>query len=128
LDKESNVLYVAEAYKKGRGVFTNKFIFSGTLVEQAPVLVVPENQEEVMMNTVLSGYLYHGWDGNRMALAFGMGSMFNHSYTPNVVFNYNVEKNQIDYYSWTDIRPGDELVINYNGAPEDKTPVWFEVS
>jgi SET domain-containing protein len=33
----------------------------------------------------------------------------------------------IDYVALRDIAPGDEITINYNGATDDRSPLWFEV-
>lgn len=122
------MLQVRETESRGRGVFTNRFIFRDGLIESSPVLVIPEDEIETLMETEFSSYLYHEFDGKKAALAFGVGSLINHSYDPNTIFIYNSAKKTIDYYAYKDIYEGQEVLINYNGDPEDKTPVWFEVS
>ena len=38
------------------------------------------------------------------------------------------EEGLVEYVAHTDIEPGDEVCINYNGEPTDDTPVWFELA
>jgi SET domain-containing protein len=33
----------------------------------------------------------------------------------------------IEFSAIRDIQKGEEITMNYNGLPEDKTPVWFDV-
>ena len=65
--------------------------------------------------------------GEDKALALGYGSLYNHSYTPNARYFTNIENQSIDFYARKDIREGEEIMVNYNGDPEDQSPLWFEV-
>ncbi len=59
-------------------------------------------------------------------MALGYGSLYNHSYQPNA--RYDDESGQTKVFSAIrDIAPGEEIVVNYNGEPEDETPVWFKL-
>ncbi|KAF9025689.1 hypothetical protein BGZ52_008756 [Haplosporangium bisporale] len=48
-----------------------------------------------------------------MALALGLGSMFNHSKEPNVGFQRDFENKMIRYSTLRDVAPGEELCISY---------------
>ncbi|HWL25392.1 MAG TPA: SET domain-containing protein-lysine N-methyltransferase, partial [Ureibacillus sp.] len=37
------------------------------------------------------------------------------------------ENHSIDFYAMRDIHEGEEILVNYNGDPEDQSPLWFEV-
>lgn len=48
-----------------------------------------------------------------MALALGLGSMFNHSSTPNVGFQRDIDNGLIRYSTLREIQVGEELCISY---------------
>ncbi|MHA1149023.1 MAG: SET domain-containing protein-lysine N-methyltransferase [Promethearchaeota archaeon] len=118
--------------KKGRGLIANQFIKKGTLVEKAPILLLPNSDWEKVQDTIIYDYCFT-WDdpknkGEYMnALALSIMQMMNHSYTPNMRYEYDYEKNIINFIAIKDIEKGTELTVNYNGAEDDKSPVWFEM-
>jgi SET domain-containing protein len=57
-----------------------------------------------------------------------MGSLYNHSYTPNAVYAKQYDQLIITYTALRDIAAGEEILINYNGRPDDLDPLWFAVS
>ena len=121
-------LSIRESLNKGKGVFTIKAIPANTLIEIAPVIICPATDIPLIDKTNLYNY-YFKW-GNlqtEIAIALGYGSMYNHSYTPNVAYKMDYEQQTISFVAWEDIAPETELFINYNGEELDTTPVWFEV-
>ena len=110
---------------KGRGVFAQRIIREGEILERSPVIVLPGGQWQNIERTVLFNYCY-GW-GEDSALALGVGSLFNHSYHPNAAYVRHLEEQVIDYVALRDIEPEEEITINYNGDPNDMDPVWFAV-
>ena len=107
---------------KGVGVFSTAFIKKGSLIEKAPVLSIPEG--EIEENDELSNYVFTT-DSGEDVLVLGFGSLYNHSYKPNV---YNeLDGEYMIYKALQDIEENEELTINYNGDPEDESPLWFEV-
>jgi len=119
------VLYVSTIEDKGRGVFAQQAIRKGEIFERAPVIIIPGREWENLERTVLFNYCY-GW-GEDSALALGFGSLFNHSYKPNAVYNRKFEEQMIEYTALCDIDPGEEITVNYNGDPNDLDPLWFAV-
>ena len=114
--------------KYGRGVFATKSIKKGELIHEAPVIISPSNEYKHLKKTVFIEYVF--WWGENLeecALALGHGSLFNHSFTPNALYKLNLSQKTIDFYAHTDIQPGEEIMINYNGDPNDHTPVWFKL-
>ncbi|MEY2897958.1 MAG: hypothetical protein RL138_11 [Bacteroidota bacterium] len=120
-------LYIAETTKKGRGVFTREAISEGTLIEVAPVIVLPKEERTWIDQSVLYNY-YFLWGANneQTALALGYGSMYNHSTAPNVAYQMDFHAQTITYIAWRDIAAGEELCINYNGDEDSQEKVWFE--
>jgi SET domain-containing protein len=114
--------------KYGRGVFATRDIQSGELIHVAPVIVLSKEECETAESTILANYVF-SWrkKTGRCALALGYGSLFNHSYTPNAKYKLRTKKDTIEFFAYTDIKAGDEIFVNYNGKPEDQSPLWFEV-
>ena len=61
-----------------------------------------------------------------LALALGYGSLYNHSYRPNARYDDVGQRTKL-FTALRAIEPGEEITINYNGDPEDGSPVGFEV-
>jgi SET domain-containing protein len=110
---------------KGRGVFAQTRLLAGTLIERAPVIVVPAGQWEYMDKTVLFDY-YFAW-GEHSAIALGYGSLYNHSYAPNAGYVKKLQEQVIEFFALRDIEAGEEILVNYNGDPADDSPLWFRV-
>lgn len=112
--------------KYGRGIFATRDINKDELIEASPVVISPEKEWKYMKKTILFYYCFY-WGENDTAIALGYGSLFNHSYSPNVTFENNEENSTIDFYALCDIKAGEELTINYNGDPDNKSELWFDV-
>jgi uncharacterized protein len=112
----------------GRGIFATRTIQKGALIHEAPVIVCPNDEYRKLQKTVLRNY-YFNWGENydHVAIALGYGSLFNHSYTPNAVFENNLKKETVDFFALKKIKAGEEILVNYNGDPNDKKALWFDV-
>jgi SET domain-containing protein len=108
---------------RGRGVFATRSYESGDVVETAPVIVIPAHHREHLDETVLCAY-YFPWAG-RGAIALGLISLYNHSFTPNVDMVKDLETETISAVVVAPVSPGDELTFNYGGTPDARTPVLF---
>lgn len=124
--KPSQVIEVRNVPGKGRGVFATEDIPKGTVIERAPVLVMPANDAlHDDISDLLSSYVFE-WEEDTVALALGFGSMYNHSYTANARYD-DVGKQVKVYTAVKDIAAGDEITINYNGEEGNTTDVGFDV-
>ena len=110
---------------KGRGVFAEKRYHQGELIERVPVAVLPNWQWYYVEKTILVDYCFL-W-GDEMAIPFGNVIFFNHSYTPNAMYVKKLEERVMEIIALKEIEMSEEIVVNYNGDPEDNTPLWFEV-
>ncbi len=119
--------YVGPTRRKGRGVFAEKRYRVGDILETAPVIVMSEDDFINVQDTVLYGYIF-GWGDNECALALGAGSLYNHSYTPNARYEHDHDNMTIQYIAIRPIKKSEEICINYNGDPEDKSPLHFDVA
>lgn len=107
---------------RGRGVFATKRIKRGTVIESCPVLLFEQKTSRHM----LQEFAFR-WDKNHVALALGWGSLYNHSYTPNAACDQRKRQQCIDIIALRNIEVGEEITFNYNGAPDDDSPLWFTV-
>ena len=109
---------------KGRGVYATAAIAAGSLIESAPVIVVPAEQCALLDRTILHDY-YFDWDGDAAhggsgAVALGIVSLCNHSRRPSARVRRNRAQSSLDLVALTAIAAGDEITIDYN------CPLWFE--
>lgn len=116
-------IYVGMTKKKGRGVFTRNDIPKNTVIEVAPLLIAKIKPGD-------EGYFDHvlyEWGKNEYALALGFGSLYNHSIKPNADYELSDHGGlpNIQIRSIRKITKFEEITINYNGDPKDKTPWEF---
>lgn len=120
-------LYIADSPGKGKGVFTSEVIEAGTIIEIAPVLVLPERDSELIDKSFLYNYYFLWGDAHKnYAICLGYGSLYNHSYEPNCIYETYYEDEKMHFITRRDIAAGEELTVNYNWDPDDKKPVWFD--
>jgi len=121
-------LYLAESIipKAGRGVFAALKIKKGEVIESCPVLVLPRRDYSVLKKTELRNY-YFMWGKTTVALCFGYGSLYNHSYKPNATYKKKIKEKIIEFVAIKDIKKNEEIAVNYNyGNPRDKSPLWIK--
>jgi uncharacterized protein len=119
-------LFVAPAGKKGRGVYTSKNIPAGTVIEISPVLVLSPKERKTIEETKLFDYIFE-WGNNHKsgAIALGYVSLYNHSYDANCDYDMDYDNLVMTVRTVKPVKKGGELCVNYNAAPDNKTPVWF---
>ncbi|KAI0274210.1 cytidine deaminase-like protein [Russula aff. rugulosa BPL654] len=72
-----------------------------------------------MAHTILDHYTFK-WRDGRMALALGLGSLFNHSDSPNVSYSIDTATESIRYTTARAVDPDEELCIHYGSN------LWFK--
>jgi SET domain-containing protein len=107
-----------------RGVFATRDISKGELIHEAPVIPYPNEEDVFIEKTILSDYVFE-YGANHTAILLGYGSLFNHSYRPNATYDINFNNHTFEFYAYTDINAGDEILINYNGDVDCDDPLWF---
>src|SRR4030065_1500763 len=82
----------------GRGVFAKRVIKKGERIESCPIIEVPKNDMSSLAESVLVTYFfYFGRKKERLAVALGFGSIYNHSYKPNATFIIKPKGAVIDF-------------------------------
>lgn len=121
---ESNLLHA------GRGVFALQDIKKDETIEICPVIVIPDRSVLKLIGSVLDDYVFNwgevtewGENLNKLAIALGYGSLYNHSYRPNARYRRNYKENSLHFIAIQDIRKDEEIKVNYNGNPEITKPV-----
>ena len=113
---------------KARGVFAAAPIAAGTLIEAAPVIIVPASECPLLDRTILHDYYFH-WDGDpdggpggegRGAVPLGLVALCNHSRRPRARVRRNLAQGTLDLVALVTIAAGDEVTIDYN------CPLWFK--
>src|SRR6201997_1577246 len=95
-----------------RGVFATCDINKGQLLHEAPVISYPNEQHQYIEQTLLADYAFE-YGINHSAILLGYGMLFNHSYEPNATYEINFKNHTFDFFAYTDIKAGDEILINY---------------
>ncbi len=123
----SHLIEVRSAGKKGRGVFARTDISADTVIERVPVIMLRVGEIYGDLHTSdLSDYIF-SWGDDWVGLSLGYGSMYNHSYDPNTLYECLDDRSQV-FTALRDIRKGDEITVNYNGEPKDRESVGFKVA
>ncbi len=121
-------LIILKTKNKGRGVFTDQAIVEGEVIEIAPMLVLPEADKLLVDKTHLYNYYFlWGKENKQIAIALGYGSIYNHSFQPNVAYKMDFENETITFVAWRNIEKDEELFINYNGDEDSNDLLWFDV-
>ncbi len=105
---------------KGRGVFARRDFHAGEIIEQAPVIVLDDDQYELLNHTALRDY-YFDWGEHRCAIPLGFSLIYNHADEPNAYTQRDKEQGLIYFVALRDIAAGQEIVHRYECAP------WFDV-
>jgi uncharacterized protein len=121
--RHTELVEVRETKNKGRGVFAREFIPEGTVIERVPVLLVTWDHID---HSELVDYAF-AWSPKKVAIALGYGSLYNHSYTPNARYDDIGRKTKV-FSAIRDIEPGEEITVNYNGEPDDRSELDFTIA
>lgn len=111
---------------KGRGVFATRPFARGDLVEAVPVLLLRPDEQDRLDGTVLDSYVFAWRD--TVAIALGFGSIYNHSWDPNLEYQKRFEEGVIEFVAIRDIAPGDELTTNYTASRPDRPDLWVDLT
>jgi SET domain-containing protein len=111
----------------GRGVFATQRIKPGAVIEIAPLILLETADKEFLQTTSLFSY-YFLIDNEDTPAALGLGnsSLYNHSYSANAVYTISLKDACLVIKACKEIKPGDEITLNYNGKPDDTTHVYFQ--
>ena len=120
-------LVILPSGERGKGVYTTSFISKGTVLEISPVLVMGEADRMHLDQTLLHDYIFEWQESSKTCcMALGYIPMYNHSAPANCDYDMDFEHQTMSITAVRDIQQGEELFINYNGAWDEKSDVWFD--
>lgn len=113
----------------GRGVFARVDIKKGELIESCPVIEISPDDMAALGESILVEYFFfHGKTKEKLLLALGFGSLYNHSYIPNATYTIHESSATIDFIAKTAIAKDSEITFDYKSGNSHHTdPLWFEV-
>jgi uncharacterized protein len=124
----SEHIFVSASGEKGRGIFTISNLKKNTVIEIAPVIVMPKKDRLHIDKTLLHDYIFEWGDQkNQCCMALGYVPLYNHFHRSNCEYEMNYKKQSITVKTIRAIKAGEELTINYNGDWNNAKPVWFDV-
>ncbi len=104
---------IVDTEKAGRGLIAKFDLDRGQVLFVAPTIRVPKDEYDNHCKfSVFEDYLFHGKSGD-YHLCLHLGSIFNHSATPNVNWKLDEKEGTITFTQWTPCKAGDDLFINY---------------
>jgi len=110
---------------KGRGVFALRDFAVGEVIEECPVIVLNDQDYETASKTYLDSYFYE-WDPPETgAVILGYGWIYNHSSTANAEYERDIAAQTMTYRAVKPILTGEEITVNYNGEPDNQTPILW---
>ncbi len=110
---------ISKTLPNTRALIAARDIKEGEILEEAPVVILKKEHLPLLEDTIIANY-YFDWEDDQGALCLGYGSIFNHSYTPNVFFDYKYDERILIFKAIRDIKEGEELYINYGQGCEDE--------
>jgi hypothetical protein len=119
-------LYVGESAIHGRGVFSSTALDKGELIEQAPLILINNKENDLLKQTSLYHYYFVVGDTKTpVAIGLGYSSVYNHASPANADYTINLAAQMIEIRAAISIAADEEITINYNGTVNDPSPVHF---
>lgn len=125
----SDKIYIKKSGIKnaGRGVYARRDIKKGEIIEVCPIIEVPKYDMANLRESILVTYFfYFGKTKEKLLIALGFGSIYNHSYKPNAAYKIMSTKKLIEFTALRNIYENEEITTNYNKIGKNKNPLWFE--
>jgi len=110
-------IFISKSKIHGLGVFANTFIVEGEIIEECPIydLKIPKGQ----VSDVLIDYRFNWPQGtdfwDKQVIAWGWGSLYNHSNTPNAGWRSNLTNETFEFFALKNINPYEEILTYYGG-------------
>jgi SET domain-containing protein len=112
----STKIYMAPSSIHGWGVFAERIIFEGDIIEECPFFDVGMKNGEV--SPCVIDYRFNwpqggGMQWEKQVVAGGFGSFYNHSDTANAAWRSNIERNTFEFVATKLIQPDEEIFVWY---------------
>ena len=117
--------YLKVTTEFGRGLYATNTIKKNKVIMQCEVLAFSEFDTVLINQTDLKFYTFK-YEGKKDCLVLGDGEIFNHSDTANVGYVLQLvdDRKVMVFYALNDIKPEEQLFINYNADTEVNTDLY----
>jgi hypothetical protein len=108
-------LEIKQTYQKGWGVFTTSPVYRGEIIEECPLLEVPDQVCQIYPEAFIDyAYGYPIKNPQLQVLSLGFGCIYNHSDTPNAKWQHHPLDSKIfQFIAIKDINLGEEVCVYY---------------
>lgn len=113
-------LVIRKVRGMGRGVFAGRDFRVGELIEVCPVLVLPPGTDEKDLSGLGAYVFAWGAAQDRLAIALGYGSLYNHAEDPNAEFDPRHGRCELAFRATRDIVAGEQILIDYGWGAGDR--------
>jgi SET domain-containing protein len=100
----------------GYGVFASQNIKMGEVIEETPLLLMMGRGE---VSSCMIDYRFNypkSIEYTNQAVAWGYGSLYNHSNQANADWRDNFDNQTFEFYATKDINEGEEIFLYYGGV------------
>ena len=118
------MIEIRQSPGRNRGIFATTEIKAGDIIEICPTIEI--SKKLAKKNYALWSIVFR-WKKDSCVILLGYGSLYNHSFSPNAVYEKNFERNEVIIRALSNIEIDSEIFINYNGDPTCCDPLWFSV-
>jgi len=99
----------------GWGVFAREFIKGGEILEENPFLKIPQSPTEASSIFIDYRFNYPRVEWKYQVIPFGLSCLYNHSNSPNAVWETDEENELFVFTSTKDIEKDEEILVYYGG-------------
>lgn len=116
-------LYISQSEAKGRGVFAARSYRKGEIIERCCIIELDRKEHYRFAGSILERYVFL-WDKRKksLALAFGFGSLYNHSPKPNCTYSREIKHKTLTFRARRNILANEEITIHYGPSGESFNP------
>jgi hypothetical protein len=112
-------VYVAKSKIHGWGVFASELINDGEIIEETPIFDLQMKKGE--SSPLLVDYRFNwpqgsGGNWDKQVIAWGYGSIYNHSNEPNATWVSNLENETFQFIATKQIQVDEEIFTYYGGV------------
>ncbi len=108
-------IQVRKSNLHGWGVFAKENILAGEILEEDPFLVIPMGTNEASSMFIDYRFNYPRINSINQVLVFGFSSLYNHSESPNALWETDTENQIFVFTAIKDILKDEEILVYYGG-------------
>lgn len=99
----------------GWGVFAKENISNGEILEENPFLIIPMGTNEHSSIFIDYRFNYPRTQSQKQVVVFGYSSLYNHSDSPNALWETDTENELFIFRAIKDISKDEEILVYYGG-------------